>query len=758
MPNEILNYEKEKLKITTDWIGKELKSREKNKIQLEKKVADLKKTSGGTYSIDLELNKNLLEVESKNLNKFNESYQSPYFGRIDFKERIHEKESFYIGKFGLEDRKNGEEVVIDWRAPIADLYYSGTQGEVSYTAPIGEVEGELLLKRRFLIKQGLLEDAFDEGINEIILKNNKDSENALVDEFLKINLEESISGKLKDVVATIQKEQNDIIRLDKDNTVIIQGSAGSGKTTVALHRLAYLIYRYKDKMSGEDILVVAPNKIFLDYISEILPDLGVDKVKQSTFEEIACEILGIKNSINDKDYKLSLVLENKDSNEIKYIVNSSKVKGSLGYKIIMDLYIRYLEKNDNYINDIEVENYNLFSKEEIKRLYIKDLKHLPMNTRKKEIGRYFKGRLKDALYKLENKIDDEYSKIINNIKSSYNDEKEKRKKIIETYDKRDEIKEKINKNAKKNINAYIKGWICKSVEQLYMDLFNDEKIFNTVTGEKIPNSLYEYMQKEINSNYKNKLLDSDDLAAMLYLKFKIDGVDQKYKQIVIDEAQDYSLFQYYVLKQMSANNGFTIVGDLGQGIYYYRGIDKWNKIISKVFEEKAQYIPLTQSYRSTIEIINFANRVLEKQQNKLVPAVPILRHGDSPQIIEANESINFCENIDKIVRYVKLNGKNSVAIICKTYEECEKAKEALKNSDYDWNLINTTDKKINLQNIIIPSYMTKGLEFDCSVIYNCNDKNYTTCEVDKKILYVVLTRALHYEYIFYKGNISTLIE
>jgi DNA helicase-2/ATP-dependent DNA helicase PcrA len=209
---------------------------------------------------------------------------------------------------------------------------------------------------------------------------------------------------------------------------------------------------------------------------------------------------------------------------------------------------------------------------------------------------------------------------------------------------------------------------------------------------------------------------------------------------------------------MVESNSFTIVGDTGQGIYYYKGIESWEKLIKEVFSEEHSYVQLTQSYRSTVEIIEFANRVLMLQQNKLKPAMPVLRRGKAPEVIEFKTNKEFAENVDTIVKEVEAMNKKNVAIIGRTYDECKKIKEYLKKySEYSWELIKDTDKNLKLEKIIIPSYMTKGLEFDCSVIFNCNDENYKDQELDKKILYVALTRALHLEYIFYNGDKSKLI-
>ena len=239
MDTNILENERKNLKDPKVWLDLEIERIKNEENEMKERVSVLEKKSKGSYNQELDINKRLYNILKKNMTSYEEAKEKPYFAKIDFREFRKDPESFYIGKTGLGDMVNGEEKVIDWRAPIADLYYSGTQGDAYYVAPSGVIEGELKVKRKFLFnKNNDIEKCFDEGINEIILKVQDDEENALIDEFLKVNLEESTGNKLKEVVATIQKEQNDIIRADKSFPMIIQGSAGSGKTTVALHRLA----------------------------------------------------------------------------------------------------------------------------------------------------------------------------------------------------------------------------------------------------------------------------------------------------------------------------------------------------------------------------------------------------------------------------------------------------------------------------------------------------------------------------------------
>ena len=516
------------------------------------------------------------------MHKYNESKDNPYFARIDFKEKIRDVESFYIGKFGLIDEVKNEEVVIDWRAPLANLYYSGTFGPASYTAPMGEIQGELLLKRKFQVKDGKIVNIFDEGVNELIIPTSEDGEE-LVDEFLKINLEENMSKKLKDVVNTIQREQNEIIRAYKNKPIIIQGSAGSGKTTVALHRLAYLVYTYGDEMNNRNILVVAPNQLFLDYISDILPNLGVSNVKQSTFEELCSTILNTKYKIITKDKKLAHIMECKDEEEIKYITASSKIKGTMTYKTIMDRFIRYLEKKNSEVEDILVDEYVLFTSKEIKRLYIKDLGNLPINKRKDEINKYFKSKLKTRIEEIKEKIENEYFFKIKDIKDRKDiSEEDKRKEIIKTYDERDELIGGLKTKGSKVLKDFFGQWKKISILESYINLYNDEEVFSSVTDNCIPRKLADYMKDEINNNIANKKIDCDDLTALTYLQLKLEGVEEEnYIHTVIDEAQDYSFMQFNVLKEISKNNSMTIVGDLGQGIYNYKGINSWEVVNRK---------------------------------------------------------------------------------------------------------------------------------------------------------------------------------
>ncbi|SFD37615.1 RNA polymerase recycling motor HelD [Clostridium uliginosum] len=759
MINEILYKERKILEEKKDLIREELNEKKNNREKINAKVKSLAKESKGSYNEEKETTEKIANVLKKDIEGYEESLLSPYFGRVDFREKRGIEESIYIGKNGITNNIRGEEVVVDWRAPVADLYYSATGGESYYKAPVGVIEGTLSLKRKFLFEDGEINDIFDDGLNELMINGEEGTE--LVDEFLKINLEESRGKKLKEVVATIQKEQNEIIRWPRNFPIIVQGSAGSGKTTIALHRLAYLIYRYKENMKGEEILVLAPNKLFLDYISEILPNLGAEEVKQSTFEELVQSKFKLKGKIYNKDDKLKDVMEEENLDKKEFIVNCAKFKGSIAYKDMIDKYIALVDSSTREINDITIDGYVIFDKKEIVKLYLKDLKSYPINRRKDEIKRYLSLKIKEKIDVLIYSIDIKWEPKIKEIKSKYEDLEERRRFLIKEYDNRDEIKNHILKNSKKQFNNYFKSWKEIGVKDIYYNFFTDDELFKIVAPKDLSYDLIDFMQQEFLLNHENGIVDEDDLAPLLYIRNLLEGIEEKekFKHIVVDEAQDYSPFQVYLVNSFAKGNSLTLVGDLAQGIYYYKGLKMWEDITKDLFKDAATYVQLTQSYRSTVEIIDFASGALQAQNLGLKNAKPVLRHGEEPKIVEVENEKEIYKSIDQIIDEIRTLGKISVAVITKDTKEAEKVEKLLKKkSKHKFQRIKGKESSFIEDNVIIPSYLTKGLEFDCTIIYDPSKNKYEKTILDERLLYVMLTRALHYEYILKINELTTLIE
>nr|WP_321026659.1 RNA polymerase recycling motor HelD [Clostridium neonatale] len=756
--DEILLEEQRVLEDKRKLIKNEINFKSNRLEEVATKLSQLVKEVKGSYSVEKETFKVLKESLEKDIGNYTEAINNPYFGRIDFKENGNFEETIYIGKNGISNTKDVEEIVVDWRAPVADLYYSGTSKESYYKSPKGIIEGKLETKRKFLFNNDKIEKVFDEAIDQIMVSGEEGKE--LVDEFLKINLEANTGKKLKEVVSTIQKEQNEIIRWPKNLPIIVQGSAGSGKTTIALHRLAYLIYRYNENLKGEDILVLAPNKLFLNYISDILPSLDVSEVKQNTFEDLMLSKLKIKLEVYDKDKKIKQILNEKDEFKKKLILNSSKVKGTLVYKKMLERFIKLIEHISFDIKDIRVKEEVLFDRKYIEKLYKNDFKMHPINKRKDEIKKYLQLNLKNKVEVTLAAIDEKYDFKVLEIKREHKDIEKRRKFLIDIYDERDMLKESVKKNAKREFNAYFKEWKSINSSDLYKEFFNNEELFDSATAGRIPKVLEQYMKSEFDNNIKNNIIDEDDLAPLYYIKILIDGIsdEERFKHIVVDEVQDYSMFQLDVIRNLAIGNSLTLVGDLAQGIYYYKGINSWDELIKDVFNSEATYVQLSQSYRSTVEIIDFASKVLNSQNLNIKECKPVLRHGEKPKIIEVKIEEEYVTEIENIIKLLKENNKRSMAVITKDDKEANNFYRILqKNSKYKFGIVTEKNDKCEEDFLIIPSYLTKGLEFDCTILLNPSEDRYSESLLDKKLLYVSLTRALHMEFIIKLDSITKLI-
>ena len=367
-------------------------------------------------------------------------------------------------------------------------------------------------------------------------------------------------------------------------------------------------------------------------------------------------------------------------------------------------------------------------------------------------------KLKEKIAMLLVQIDREWDLKIKEIKRKLDDSEERRHKLIEIYNERDSLKEHIKHDAKKTMNDYFKHWRGITCSDIYYRLFEDDQIFEIVTANRIPKGLAEYIKNDVLRNKENGIIDEDDLPILFYIHMILEGIDEKnkFKHIVVDEAQDYSPFQIYLINNMSKGNSLTLVGDLAQGIYHYKGIRKWEDITEGVFDGKATFISLSQSYRSTVEIIEFANYALKAQGLNIKSAKPVLRHGDKPQIIKSVSRRESVELIDEIVKRLNSKGKHSIAIITKTFNEAKILdKELKKYTNLEYTLIKGNEKDSpNTDIVLIPTYLTKGLEFDGTIIYNPTEKNYPDNILNQRLLYVALTRALHNEYIITEEELS----
>lgn len=640
-----------------------------------------------------------VETFMNSISSLKRHQDKPYFARIDFKDDNQKfKDNLYIGKISLLDN-NSNSLVIDWRTPIANLYYDSNLGRTSYKSNDGTyIHGDLSLKRVYTIENSKLENYIDV---------HSTSDDELLKPFLGVNAD----NKIKNIVSSIQKEQNNIIRDSLYKNIVVQGVAGSGKTTVMLHRIAYLAYNYQDTYKTTQYLVLSPNKLFTDYISAILPDLEVDKVKQITYEELFLEYLDFK-------FKPNLLTRNKGS-EYDYI---SHFKSSKKYvDLLDDFYKSYEEQILN--RDIIYKDIIVIDKETIKELYPKNSNDNMEVKIKKLIDYLYQLTQKDS-YTLINKINKqlkEWDKLY---------PQNKRKHVDIGY----EVKQLFIKGMKNLIKDHFKIF-NKNVYQLYITFINS-----------IDNDLVKIQTLD---NLNKKKFDYDDLAALMYLKFLICGSKDydSYISVNIDEAQDLGYSHYIALKSIFRRAYFTIVGDLSQSIYAYRGIEHWNEI-NTLFDYTIKY--LIKSYRNTIEIMNYANTIL--RYLKVEEATPVIRHGNPVNEIKYDSKVKtLLERINKYKKEYK-----SIAIICKDKNEVDYLYKEI-SKHIPLTKIDETTTKYDGGICILPVYLSKGLEFDCVILTDVDDNNYNKENIlDMKLLYVGITRALHNLDILYNNQKQTL--
>ncbi|MGG7178153.1 HelD family protein [Clostridium paraputrificum] len=614
----------------------------------------------------------------KRLKEFTILKESPYFGKITFTEEDEGAEELYIGRFGLTPEETYEPIIVDWRAPVASLFYKGTLGESTYTSPNGEIGANLLGRRQLIVKKGELKGIFDSAID-------------VKDEILQMVLTSNSGEKLKDIVMTIQEEQDEIIRAPKEKVVVVNGVAGSGKTTIALHRVSYLLYNHR-KQFGDKVLILGPNDIFMDYIAQVLPTLGEGGVNQMTFQNFAISEIGLDEPVKGFSEYIDEAMSGNEEALEEYKYKSS------------NKFAEFLEETTDKMNDdyFEVKPVIFFDEEivginEIKELFTKHYGYMPLFRRSEKIKRILISKIKDKRDELVRELNTEISE---KLKSLSEDELEIEKSNIE-FRRRIRVREIVREvmNARDELDKWINH---EDTVSLY------KKITNT------------------------KALGYMDLAGILYLMVKLDGKKCKseIKHIVIDEAQDYNMTQFKLIKELTGCKSYTIVGDSNQRLIT---TDEKPAMLSlnEVFGKDVEAFSLLKSYRSTQEIMEYASQFLDEDK-----IIPLVRSGE-PVLEEETTSIeDTVETITSIIEDYEEEGLESIAIITKDKENLSKISNLLKEKTK----VLTFDREDMLYkggNVLLPAYYAKGLEFD-GVILLDNFEN-----TPNLVKYIMCTRALH---------------
>ncbi len=730
--------EKERLDYTVSEVTKALSRSRSGNEGLSGTMETLRKKRNGDNSqafVEMMVSSMLLERNDTRLKNLKKARKKPYFCRVDFTEENGQEEVYYIGKTGLLREEDQDLVIMDWRAPASNLYYDSRIGKASYNSPCGEISGEVTLKRQIIVENGEIEEIRDIDVT-------------VSDDFLQKSLSMTSEGRLKEIVATIQEEQNQVIRAEMYTPLIVQGAAGSGKTTIALHRIAWLIYHNEETMKPENFMILAPNKFFLDYISEILPELGTDEAKQTTFKDFAVSMLGKVKVAEHGDRLRQLAVGVIDLDLWQKNSRIAGFKGSLEFKEILDRYVKHLEERIFPNKSLSIGTHNIMTREAAMELLYGVYSNLPLEKRLIEITKHFKSRGDRLVLRLKNNAEKMSTERIKKLKASGMDDKERQVLAYRVYENRDSLLKQVDEAYKVGLNEYISWGKGKNALAFYKDLFVSENFFFEMAKDGVENNISDKDLKELYIETKRVLdtgkVDYEDLAPLLYLNNKITGVSEKteVKHVVVDEAQDFSLLQLLTLKTAIKDSSFTVLGDLAQGIHGYRSVSGWDELNNEVFAGKAETLELIKCYRNTVEIMDASIKYHETGDNRISKPEAVLRHGEAVKYFRnaGTDMINDVE--DLILKWVDKK-YGSIAIVTATDKVSTDISRLLKKRGIDTKLITEKDGSFIKGVVCIAANLVKGLEFDCVIFVDKGFEVYGDELLEKRLKYISCTRALH---------------
>lgn len=662
--------------------------------------------------------------------------QRPYFTRVDFTEEGGESFVYYIGKYGLMTPDLQDVVVVDWRSPLANLYYSGQVGPMHYVAPDGEVRGELTLKRQLGIDNGELQTIFDTDV-------------VSQDAYLQSVLGATTGDRLREIVTSIQAEQNFVIRHPMDVSLIVQGVAGSGKTTIALHRIAYLLYTYEKRLSPEHMLILAPNPLFLNFIAGVLPDLGVERVRQTTFIRFVAEWLGrLLPRVQTGDPLESIL--NLPPNEREAVSLVARTKGSLKLFDALSQWMDGFEESFPLQEGIQFGPVVLFTVEQLRTYLLVDEKPFPLNRRLAEFKKELTHRTKKAVEQITTWLEDETDRRTEKLRYTMPASEERRLKLVSLYHSRDQRIRETNERVKPFIKETLARFKDLTPLRLYRAFWNDmldhpdadiartaEESMRRLTGTKV---------------------DAEDVAPIALIAMRTHELPRlDIRHIVVDEAQDFSALECLLLRRMTRNAPMTLVGDLMQGVRSYRGLNDWSELTDGLFQGKAVMHHLLTSYRNTIEIMNTALRVSRKRP---IPgqqeAKPVLRHGSEPAFITFASAKEQAEHIAGLIRAWQEEGMTSIAVIDRTDAQLKAIQKRLPD-DLSASLLDVNGSEYTGGVTLAKAADVKGFEFDGVILADASEERFPDRDLDARLLYVCLTRPLHRLACLYSGALSPLL-
>lgn len=641
--------------------------------------------------------------------------KSPYFARIDFAfDGEDEAEEIYIGRTSLKKENAQEMVVYDWRSPVASVFYRFMTGKAFYDAPCGRITGEVTKKRQYEIKNGTLEYFFDADVE-------------IIDEFLRQLLSQNATAKMKAVVETIQREQDVVIRDMENDLLMVQGVAGSGKTSIALHRAAYLMYQgLQNKLAANNILIVSPNAAFEQYISGVLPELGEEHVESLVFDELLRAVIKEKKIQPRNEFLENLLCRPKNAEIMK---KSIRFKTSEQFRRVLDRFVSEIPERWMKLDDVFYEGKRIAAagvlKQKLSEAAVRGSGREPV-------------RLGVRLEQLEAYV----------LECAFGSGKQRGIRA-----------------EKSAVRQEVRSMLKLDIPALYCSLFEEEAwdMSGRVSAEGAC-GLSEQELQEIRAytlrNLGSGRLAYDDAIAAAYLYLKVYGAEgyRNIRQVVIDEAQDYYPLQYRIFRLLFPNAKFTVLGDLHQTIEKREEFSFYERTAGILNQKTSSLITLHKSFRCTNEILKFSLRFLPEGEaaGEHSEIESFNRGGDEVTVMTADSMRTLTERIAEEITLCRRRGFGSIGLLCRTEANAAGLYQKLKSMT-DIRLVRA-DSMPELQGaFLIPVYMAKGLEFDAVILCDADSLNYCDDD-DKSLLYVACTRALHRLSVFGEKEISPLID
>ena len=665
------------------------------------------------------------------LEHYRQMIRSPYFGRFDFAERGSGREKIYIGRHTLMDEESGDIYVYDWRAPICAVYYQYGLGPASYESPDGPVGGEMFLKRQYRIEDSRLRYFFDSGV-------------VVDDDILQDVLGHPASPAMRSIVETIAREQDRIIRDTGSDLLMVEGPAGSGKTVIALHRVAWLLYRGAQQgLTSRDIVAVTPSDVFSRYISGVLPELGETNISEQTFDDLAEPLLG-RPAEPQEEFMEALA----GADGIRRAGHDFKNSGT--FRILLDRWLTDFGRRQLPFADVWYDGRMVAAAEELRGAFLRDAAGLPPAARLARLEASIFDRIHPLARRKRRRLEqwlrgrEEHAYDYRTVARWLTIREAGRvRRRIARFTRIDPLEVYRGLFADGRLRQLAKG-MERRFDKGSMRRFDEDTTRRFDEDTTLPPELDEIVRLTAR-RLRGGRIPYEDAAPLLYLRLRLEGKSgyEKIRQVVVDEAQEYTPMQYAVFGCLFPRALFTLLGDTGQTVLGGAFPPFYETAEAQLHKKRAVHLSLEKSYRSTWEITRFAGRLLSRTTE------PFERHGEEPRVVGFRDDGAMEEALVHCLAEYKEQGMETAAVLCRTESQARELAGRLADR-MEIRYVGGEDR-IRKGCMVMPVSRARGLEFDAVCVYDASAARYRT-PLDRQLLYIAATRALHRLSLFYKGE------